>query len=187
MRINHDDQGRSATKERAESAESSARNARHLPRLVPLLAGKIPLSVSTIRTAILLLACIPASAAYAEWTSYFQDDEMEYFLDESTRLEKPRPRLRVLRRFHQPTAQGDKSVKLLYEADCPSRKLRMMSGTYNKGSMGDGEVSGMINSSGWLSADSRPALKALLAKICREHSVAEPVMGQRISPSGEAD
>ena len=112
---------------------------------------------------------------------------MEDFLDESTRLEKPRPRLRVLRRFHQPTAQGDKSVKLLYEADCPSRRLRTMSGTYNKGPMGDGEASGMINSSGWLSADSRPALKALLAKICREHSVAEPVMGQRISPSGEAD
>lgn len=183
MRINHDAQAWSATKERRESTKNSPTNTRYLFPLVNLAVASIPLSVSTARTAILLLACIQASTAHAEWTSYFQDDEVEYFLDESTRLEKPRPRLRVLRRFHQPTAQGDKSVKLLYEADCPSRKLRMMSGTYNKGAMGDGEVSGMINSSGWLSADSRPALQALLANMCREHSTSEPAMGQRISPA----
>lgn len=132
---------------------------------------------------ILLLACLQTGQARAEWTAFFQDDEMEYFVDESTRLEKPRPRLRVLRKFHRPTAQGDQSAKLLYEADCPSRKLRMMSGTYNKGQMGDGEVSGMINSSGWLAADSRPMLQALLIRICGEQSTAQPMMGQRISPA----
>ena len=136
---------------------------------------------------ILLLACLQAGQAHAEWAAFFQDDEMEYFVDEATRLEKPRPRLRVLRKFHRPTAQGDLSAKLLYEADCPSRKLRMMSGTYNKGSMGDGEVSGMINSPGWLAADSRPVLQTLFRLLCRGQDMEQPAMGQRISPADETD
>jgi hypothetical protein len=135
------------------------------------------------KVAVFLLACLQASPSHAEWTRFFQDEAMEYFVDESTRLDKPRPRLRVLRRFHQPNAQGDRSVKLLYEADCPSRKLRMMSGTYNKGPMGDGEVSGMINSPGWLAADSRPVLQLLFGLLCRGQDIEQPAMGQRVSPA----
>lgn len=187
MRINHVSKGLSDPTATANRAEIEAKKDQPYSNLFAHLRNKTPAGMRKTNAVILLLACFQATPAYAEWTTFFQDEEMEYFVDESTRLEKPRPRLRVLRKFHRPTAQGDQSAKLLYEADCPSRKLRMMSGTYNKGQMGDGEVSGMINSSGWLAADSRPVLQTLFSLLCRSHEMDQPVMGQRISPAEETD
>ena len=187
MRINHVSDGQSELKAIASGPENEVKKSPFYSGFFAFIRHKKQLHLRIIKAEILLLICFQAVPAHAEWTVFFQDDDMEYFVDESTRLEKPRPRLRVLRKFHRPTAQGDLSAKLLYEADCPSRKLRMMSGTYNKGSMGDGEVSGMINSSGWLAADSRPVLQKLLIRICGEQGLDQPAMGQRISPTEQAE
>ena len=187
MRINHVSSGQSDLKAIASGPENEVKKGPFNSGFFAFVWNKKQLHLRIIKAKILLLICFQSVPAHAEWTAFFRDDDMEYFLDESTRLDKPRPRLRVLRKFHRPTAQGDLSAKLLYEADCPSRKLRMMSGTYNKGSMGDGEVSGMINSPGWLAADSRPVLQALFGLMCRDQEKAQPAIGQRISPAEGAE
>ena len=125
----------------------------------------------------------PARPAFAGWEPLFEDDQLVYYIDPATRSDKPRPRVRILRDFKEPNQRGDQSAKLLYEADCASGKVRMMSGVYKKGRMGEGEVSGMINSSGWADAAARPVLTLIHDALCRDAgSEPTPQMGRRISP-----
>jgi hypothetical protein len=109
---------------------------------------------------------------HAEWTEIHADNETLYYYDLSTRLAGPKPRISALRSFRQPTAYGDQSAKLLYEADCASQKIRLMSGVYTKNKTGDGEVSGMINSNGWMDPSSRIVLEKLFTALCEHDSTA---------------
>ena len=113
-----------------------------------------------------LFFSVCTSLCHAEWTEIHADNEMLYYYDLSTRLAGSKPRISALRSFRQPTAHGDQSAKLLYEADCTNQKIRMMSGIYTKNKTGDGEVSGMINSNGWMDPSSRIVLEKLFAALC---------------------
>ncbi|MEY4466359.1 MAG: hypothetical protein RIR21_152 [Pseudomonadota bacterium] len=119
-----------------------------------------------------LFFSVCTSLCHAEWTEIHADNEMLYYYDLSTRLAGPKPRISALRSFRQPTAHGDQSAKLLYEADCTNQKIRMMSGVYTKNKTGDGEVSGMINSNGWMDPSSRIVLEKLFAALCELDSPA---------------
>ena len=113
-----------------------------------------------------LFFSVCTSLCHAEWTEIHADNEMLYYYDLSTRLAGSKPRISALRSFRQPTAHGDQSAKLLYEADCTNQKIRMMSGIYTKNKTGDGEVSGMINSNGWMGPSSRIVLEKIFAALC---------------------
>ena len=113
------------------------------------------------------------SLSHAEWTEIHADNDILYYYDLSTLLAGPKPRISALRSFRQPTAHGDQSAKLLYEADCTNQKIRMMSGVYTKNKTGDGEVSGMINSNGWMDPSSRIVLEKLFAALCERDSRAQ--------------
>jgi hypothetical protein len=113
-----------------------------------------------------LFFSVCTSLCHAEWTEIHADNEMLYYYDLSTRLAGSKPRISALRSFRQPTAHGDQSAKLLYEADCTNQKIRMMSGIYTKNKTGDGEVSGMINSNGWMDPSSRIVLEKIFAALC---------------------
>ena len=115
--------------------------------------------------------CTPL--CHAEWTEIHADNEILYYYDLSTRLAGTKPRISALRSFRQPTAHGDQSAKLLYEADCTYQKNRMISGVYTKNKTGDGEVSGMINSNGWMDPSSRIVLEKLFAALCDRDSPAQ--------------
>lgn len=131
-----------------------------------------------------LVLMAPALPALAGWEPLYEDEQLVYYIDPATKGDKPRPRVRILRDFKAPNEQGDQSAKLLYEADCASNKVRMMSGVYKKGKMGEGEVSGMINSSGWADAGARPVLTLIYNALCRDAaSEPTPQMGRRISPA----
>lgn len=112
------------------------------------------------------------SLCHAEWTEFHADNDIQYYYDLSTRLGGPKPRISALRSFRVPTAHGDQSARLLYEADCEGKKIRLMSGIYSKNKTGDGEVSGMINSNGWLNPSSRVVLEKLFAALCENESPA---------------
>lgn len=107
-----------------------------------------------------------AQASQAEWTEIDEDDDTVYFLDKSTRNDAQRPRVAVLRNFKTTKASGDQSARLLYEADCDKKALRLLSGVYLKKNMGDGEVSGMINSNGWINPETRPVHQKIYAALC---------------------
>ena len=113
-----------------------------------------------------LFFSVCTSLCHAEWTEIHADNEMLYYYDLSTRLAGSKPRISALRSFRQPTTHGDQSAKLLYEADCTNQKIRMMSGIYTKNKTGDGEVSGMINSNGWMDPSSRIVLEKIFAALC---------------------
>lgn len=116
---------------------------------------------------ILFLFCLlSAQASQAEWAEIYEDDDTVYFLDASSKNEAQRPRIAVLRNFKVATASGDQSARLLYEADCNKKELRLMSGVYLKKSMGGGEVSGMINSNGWMNPETRPVHQKIYAALC---------------------
>ena len=119
-----------------------------------------------------LFFSVCTSLCHAEWTEIHADNEMLYYYDLSTRLAGSKPRISALRSFRQPTAHGDQSAKLLYEADCTNQKIRMMSGIYTKNKTGDGEVSGMINSNGWMDPSSRIVLEKIFAALCELDSPA---------------
>lgn len=141
--------------------------------------------LSRVLLGVTALCCI--CPAHAEWRQIFEDDQTIYFVNEATKVDKPRPRIRVIRSFREPNMHGDQSAKLIYEAECTSGRLRMMSGVLNKGTMADGAVSGMINSQGWMEAGARPLLKLVYELLCTS-SIAEgeAQMGKRVSPP-EAD
>lgn len=142
------------------------------------------MNVRRLLVSLSVLLMMPALPALAGWEPLFEDEQLVYYIDPATRGDKPRPRVRILRDFKQPTEQGDQSAKLLYEADCASNKVRMMSGVYKKGKMGEGEVSGMINSSGWADAGARPVLTLIYNALCRDSGTEPtPQMGRRISPA----
>ena len=121
----------------------------------------------------ILLLTVCTALCHAEWTEFHADNETLYYYDLSTRLAGPKPRISALRSFLQPTAHGDQSAKLLYEADCSNQKIRLMSGVYTKNKTGDGEVSGMINSNGWMDPSSRVVLEKLFAALCERDSSAK--------------
>ena len=120
----------------------------------------------------ILFFSVCTALCHAEWTEFHSDDETLYYYDLSTRLVAPKPRISALRSFRQPKAHGDQSAKLLYEADCTNQKIRLMSGVYTKNKTGDGEVSGMINSNGWMDPSSRIVLGKLFAALCESDSTA---------------
>jgi hypothetical protein len=111
-----------------------------------------------------LLVC--AHASHAEWTEIYEDDDIVYFLDAATKNTAQKPRIAVLRNFKTATASGDQSARLMYEADCDKKVIRLISGVYLKKSMGSGEVSGMINSNGWLNPETRPVHQKIYASLC---------------------
>ena len=113
------------------------------------------------------------SLCLAEWTEIHADQDTQHYIDLSTRLGGNKPRISALRSFRQPTAHGDQSTRLLYEADCANKKIRLMSGVYTKNKTGDGEVSGMINSNGWMDPSSRIVLEKLFAALCEPNSTAQ--------------
>jgi hypothetical protein len=126
--------------------------------------------------------------AHAEWRQIFEDDQYVYFVNDATKVDKPRPRVRALRSFREPNMHGDQSAKLLYEAECSSGRLRMMSGVLNKGTMADGAVSGMINSQGWVEPSSRPVLTLIYELLCASSAAeGDAQMGKRISPPETAE
>jgi hypothetical protein len=113
---------------------------------------------------LLLLTC--AQVSQAEWTEIYQDDDTVYFLDAASKNEAQKPRIAVLRNFKVARTSGDQSARLLYEADCDKKALRLLSGVYLKKSMGSGEVSGMINSNGWMNPETRPVHQKIFAALC---------------------
>lgn len=114
----------------------------------------------------LLFLTVLTSPCQAEWTEIHADQDTLYYYDLSTRLGGKKPRISALRSFRQPTSHGDQSARLLYEADCENKKIRLMSGVYTKNKTGDGEVSGMINSNGWMDPSSRIVLEKVYAALC---------------------
>ena len=135
------------------------------------------------RLLFIVFSLTTASTVQADWRKIFEDEQYVYFVNDATKVDKPRPRVRVIRSFKQANAQGDLSAKLLYEAECSSNRLRMMSGVLNKGNMADGAVSGMINSQGWMEASTRPVLQILYELLCSSSAAdAGSQMGKRISP-----
>jgi hypothetical protein len=114
-----------------------------------------------------------AALCHAEWTEIHADNDMLYYYDLSTRLGGPKPRISALRSFRVPTAHGDQSARLLYEADCEGKKIRLMSGVYSKNKTGNGEVSGMINSNGWMNPSSRVVLEKLFSVLCESAPAAQ--------------
>ncbi len=104
--------------------------------------------------------------SFAEWTEFHADEEITYYVNPESRKEMKNPRINVLRDFKTPTQNGDQSARLLYEADCENKKLRLSNGIYLKKSMGNGEVSGMINSNGWQDPTSRLVLNKIFNLLC---------------------
>jgi hypothetical protein len=131
----------------------------------------LKLGFPQLRT-LLFLSCLPC-LCQAEWVEIHADESTQYYYDLSTRLSGNKPRISALRSFRQPTAHGDQSARLLYEADCANKKIRLMSGVYTKNKTGDGEVSGMINSNGWMDPSSRIVLEKLFAALCEPNSTAQ--------------
>ena len=105
-------------------------------------------------TAIFLIS----GSCLAEWTEFHADEEITYYVNPESRKDLKNPRIHILRDFKTPTQSGDQSARLMYEADCENKKIRLANGVYLKKSMGNGEVSGMINSNGWQDADARIVL-----------------------------
>lgn len=124
-----------------------------------------------MKSCIFLMFLLTTDLACAEWTALDEDNEIIYFIDLSTKNTAQRPRISVLREFKQATASGDQSARLLYEADCEKNLLRLMSGVYLKKSMGTGEVSGMINSNGWMKPAARPILQKIYTTLCGSSGV----------------
>ncbi len=102
----------------------------------------------------------------AEWTEFHADEEITYYVNPESRKEMKNPRINILRDFKTPTQNGDQSARLLYQADCENKKLRLSNGIYLKKSMGNGEVSGMINSNGWQDPTSRVVLNKIFNLLC---------------------
>jgi hypothetical protein len=119
-----------------------------------------------LRYSVVLCFTFWTSVGHAEWTEFHADSDIQYYYDLNTRLSGPKPRISALRSFKQPTAHGDQSARLLYEADCENQKIRLMSGVYSKNKTGDGEVSGMINSNGWMNPSSRVVLEKIFSVLC---------------------
>ena len=105
----------------------------------------------------------------AEWTEFHADEEITYYVNPESRKEMKNPRINILRDFKAPTQNGDQSARLLYEADCENKKLRLSNGIYLKKSMGNGEVSGMINSNGWQDPTTRVVLNKIFNLLCTGH------------------
>jgi hypothetical protein len=125
-----------------------------------------------IQSLCILFFSVSTALCHAEWTEIHADNETLYYYDLRTLLAGPKPRIYALRSFRLPNAHGDQSAKLLYEADCTNQKIRLMSGVYTKNKTGDGEVSGMINSNGWMDPSSRIVLEKLFAALCERDSTA---------------
>ena len=115
------------------------------------------------------LILIP-STSFAEWTEFHADDEITYYVNPESRKEMKNPRINILRDFKTPTQNGDQSARLLYEADCENKKLRLSNGIYLKKSMGNGEVSGMINSNGWQDPTTRVVLNKIFNLLCTDQA-----------------
>ena len=112
-----------------------------------------------------VLIFIPLTS-FAEWTEFHADDEITYYVNLESRKDMKNPRINILRDFKIPTQNGDQSARLLYEADCENKKLRLSNGVYLKKSMGSGEVSGMINSNGWQDPTTRVVLNKIFNLLC---------------------
>ena len=124
-------------------------------------------TLSLILTALTLLTFLLSSQpCFADWTPIYDDEDTFYFIDLSTKNQAQRPRINVLRDFKTPKPSGDQSAKLLYEADCEKNLIRLMSGIYLTKKIGTGEVSGMINSNGWMNPQSRPVLEKIHTALC---------------------
>lgn len=125
-----------------------------------------PPAMTAFRLPLSLMLALAAATASAEWLPLHEDEAVVYYVDPASRQALRRPRVRVLRDFRSPTAAGDRSARLLYEADCDARRLRLSNGIYLKRPMGEGEVSGMINSGGWLDPDTREVLGKIYRVLC---------------------
>ena len=111
------------------------------------------------------LIFIPLTS-FAEWIEFHADEEITYYVNPESRKEMKNPRIIILRDFKTPTQNGDQSARLLYEADCENKKLRLSNGIYLKKSMGNGEVSGMINSNSWQDSTTRVVLNKIFNFLC---------------------
>jgi hypothetical protein len=124
-----------------------------------------PLTLLTSAFFSAALIFIPLTS-FAEWTEFHTDEEITYYVNPESRKEMKNPRINILRNFKTPTQNGDQSARLLYEADCENKKLRLSNGIYLKKSMGNGEVSGMINSNGWQDPTTRVVLNKIFNLLC---------------------
>ncbi len=124
-----------------------------------------PLTILTSALFSAVLIFIPL-ISFAEWIEFHADDEITYYVNPESRKDMKNPRINILRDFKIPTQNGDQSARLLYEADCENKKLRLSNGVYLKKSMGSGEVSGMINSNGWQDPTTRVVLNKIFNLLC---------------------
>jgi hypothetical protein len=102
----------------------------------------------------------------AEWILIHEDEAIRYFADPASIKAMKFPKMKVLRDFKEVTLNGDYSARLMYEADCENRRVRLANGVYLKKAMGEGEVSGMINSNGWQNIDAREVLTKVYGMLC---------------------
>ena len=123
----------------------------------------IQLLLTAVFTSALFLI---SNSCFAEWTEFYADEDIVYYVNPESRKELKYPRINILRDFKSPTQSGDQSAKLLYEADCENKKIRLSNGVYLKKSMGNGEVSGMINSNGWQDPNARIVLNKIYLLLC---------------------
>ena len=114
-----------------------------------------------------------STASAASWNEFHADDQASYAYDAQSRRQSPRPRISILKNFLQPTPQGDLSARLLYEADCDVARIRLINGIYSRNKTAEGGVSGMINSKGWMTANTSPLHEKLYAILCEAPGQAE--------------
>jgi hypothetical protein len=112
------------------------------------------------------IALLLPITSFADWTEFHADEEITYYVNPESRKEMKNPRISILRDFKTPTQNGDQSARLMYEADCENKKLKLSNGIYLKKSMGNGEVSGMINSNGWQDPSTRVVLNKIFNLLC---------------------
>ena len=124
-------------------------------------------SFTFFTSAVFTVACfLTPKSCLADWTEFHADDDITYYVNPESRKDMKNPRINILRDFKIPTQNGDQSARLLYEADCENKKLRLSNGVYLKKSMGNGEVSGMINSNGWQDPTTRVVLNKIFNLLC---------------------
>lgn len=123
-----------------------------------------------IRTAFSICCFLIPVICLADWTEFHSDEDITYYVNPESRKELKNPRINILRDFKTPTQNGDQSARLLYEADCENKKLRLSNGVYLKKNMGNGEVSGMINSNGWQDPTTRVVLNKIFNLLCTNYT-----------------
>jgi hypothetical protein len=118
-----------------------------------------------------LLFTFISTNALADWSHLATASGSDHFIDTSTLKYGARPTAWTLINFANATEEGDKSYKILREADCEGNKLRGIAWRYYKEGMGAGKLSGIDDTPGeWRYVSPESVTEILFKILCKKNN-----------------